>query len=369
MKILPNTALTIQVPGKLMIAGEFAVLEPYQKLAVMAVDRFVYVHIKPDLTKRISLEKYKLQDISWDFTDQLVTIFSEDTRVNFVRESLEIACQYLGELDIPIQNVSLHIESELDDQTSGKKFGLGSSAAVAVGVISAIVAFHLKKKPNPELIFKLASISHVRAQGNGSGADVAASSYGGILTYSSFQAEWLRDNYQKAKSISQLLEWNWDYWSVQPIELPKSIHLCIGWTGRPASTGNLVQQIQNLKATQLEKYQAFLKKSEEAVHNFLEGVMQQNIPLLLQGIKQNREALVTVGKDAHTELETTMIKTLCDLAEDFGGAAKQSGAGGGDCGIAFMPSEESAKRLMNAWKKEGIIPLEIKPYRNGALII
>ncbi|GIO27478.1 phosphomevalonate kinase [Ornithinibacillus bavariensis] len=366
---MPNTAMTIQVPGKLMIAGEFAVLEPYQKLAVMAVNRFVYVTIKPADKKRITLEKFHLQDIQWDVDNYRVTIYSDDPRVNFVQGALDVACLYLIEKGIPIQNVSLHIKSELDDKSTGKKFGLGSSAAVVVGVISAILAFHLEKEPSPLLIFKLASISHVKAQGNGSGADVAASSYGGILQYSSFQAEWLRDTYLKASSISELIDIDWDYWSIESIDMPKSIHLCIGWTGSPASTGNLVQRILNLKTTQIEKYQTFLKQSEKAVSNFLQGAKQEHIPLLLQGIKQNREALVTVGKEAQTELETTMIKTLCDLAEEFGGAAKQSGAGGGDCGIAFMPSEESAKRLEDAWKKAGIIPLEIKPYRNGALII
>ncbi|WP_255259664.1 hypothetical protein [Lentibacillus sp. CBA3610] len=36
---MSDSTLTVKVPGKLMVAGEFAVLEKHQKLVVMAVDR------------------------------------------------------------------------------------------------------------------------------------------------------------------------------------------------------------------------------------------------------------------------------------------------------------------------------------------
>ncbi|WP_033445803.1 phosphomevalonate kinase [Ornithinibacillus scapharcae] len=363
---LLNSKLTIQVPGKLMIAGEFAVLEPFHKLAAMAVNRFVYIDINPSENKNISLEKFQLRDLKWFFKKDRVTIISEDNRVNFVQEAMTIACVYLNENQIPIEDISIRVKSELDDKTTGKKFGLGSSAAVSVGIITAMLQWHLKKTPSSELVFKLASIAHVAAQGNGSGADVAASSYGGVLQYSSFQADWLREEYQRSSTLMALLHKDWKFFSAKKIELPNNLYLCIGWTGSPASTGNLVEKILDLKDHNIEKYQKFLSDSEEAVSNFLTGIHQGDLQLLLKGIRQNRAALVTVGKEAKTELETPMIKKLCDRAEELGGAAKQSGAGGGDCGIAFMPTEESAENLIRAWRTEGIIPLELKPYQYGA---
>jgi phosphomevalonate kinase len=369
MTNLSNSSLTIQVPGKLMMAGEFAVLEPYQQLAVMAVNRFVYVDIQESKTNRISLEKFMLHDLSWEYQQNQVRIATTDSRVNFVEEAMSVAYVYLQENKYPLKHLSLRIRSELDDKDSGKKYGLGSSAAVVVGVITAVLQMHVKEKPDPQLVFKLASISHVRAQGNGSGADVAASAYGGILHYSSFQAEWLREQYQHSKLISNLVDSNWQFLSVRPMKLPSDIYLCIGWTGSPASTGNLVKQIISLKERKPLKFQEFLHSSEEAVTNIMTGIENENKSLLFKGIKQNRTALVTVGKEAQTELETPMIKKLCDLAEQHGGAAKQSGAGGGDCGIAFMPSPESAKALEEAWRQEGIIPLDLLPYPNGAKAI
>ncbi len=352
------------MPGKLMIAGEFAVLEPYHNLLAMAVNRFVYVKIEASPLNQITLEKFQLEKLPWQFNENKVSIESTDNRVNFVQEAMTMACIYLKENNIGLRHFQMHVRSDLDDKVSGKKFGLGSSAAVVVGVITAILKWHLEEDPSPELVFKLASISHVAAQGNGSGADVAASAYGGIIQYSSFQAEWLRENYIRSLTLMELLEAEWKYFSINPIKLPKDLHLCIGWTGSPASTGSLVEQIRGLKKTNPDKYQRFLQCSEEAVDNILKGIHNNNLPQLFKGIKQNRAALVSVGKDANTELETTMITKLCNLAEEHGGAAKQSGAGGGDCGIAFMPTEDSAEQLVEAWKNEGIIPLTLQPYSN-----
>jgi len=361
---LSNSSLRVQVPGKLMIAGEFAVLEPYHKLLAMAVNRFVTVEVDASHLNQITLEKFRLENLPWHFNENKVSIESTDKRVNFVQEAMTTAFIYLKENNISLRHFRIHVRSDLDDKVSGKKFGLGSSAAVVVGVIKAILHWHLEKEPSPELVFKLASISHVAAQGNGSGADVAASAFGGIIQYSSFQAEWLRNQYNQSHSLMELLETDWKYLSISPIELPEDIHLCIGWTGSPASTGSLVDQIKGLKKTNFDKYQKFLECSREAVDNILKGIYENNLPLLLNGIKQNRAALVTVGKDANVELETSMITKLCNLAERHGGAAKQSGAGGGDCGIAFMPTKESADQLVVAWGNEGIIPLTIQPYLN-----
>ena len=63
---LSNSSLEIRVPGKLMIAGEFAVLEPHHHLLAMAIDRFIDIrvvrlqyqsnHSRKIPTKKITLE-------------------------------------------------------------------------------------------------------------------------------------------------------------------------------------------------------------------------------------------------------------------------------------------------------------------------
>lgn len=363
-----NKPLTIKVPGKLMIAGEFAVLEPKQKLVAMAVNRFVYATLKDSEENTVTLDNLNLTDAMWVYDKQTVNIETKDERARFVEFAIEVALNYLEEQSIPFEPFSLSIKSELDDE-SGVKYGLGSSAAVVTSVITAILTRNLPEAPSRKLIFKLAAISHVIIQGNGSGADIAASSYGGVIEYTSFQAEWLIGKYDKKESLTTLVEKDWVYFSIKRIDLPEKLHILIGWTGSPASTSQLVKKILILKTTASEKYYQFIENSKYAVNNFLIGIEKQDYGLILKGIEQNRQALAQIGKDANVEIETPLLKTLSDLAKQSSGAGKLSGAGGGDCGIAFLLSDDKQDQLRTDWEQAGIKPLTLQPYLTGATLI
>lgn len=348
-----------------MTAGEFAVLEPYQQLVVMAVDRYVYATITESRESRLSLPDFGLTDLKWDFSSNELRIEADDTRIRFVEDAMRIVFLYLQEQDVKLIPFRLSIKSELDD-VSGVKYGLGSSAAVVTSVVAAILHAHLPDKPPEKLLFKLAAVAHVKTQGSGSGADIAASSYGGFLRYSSFQADWLLEHHRQANSITELIQRDWSYFSIQPISLPEDVYLCIGWTGNPASTAKLIPQIRGLNDSNATLYEQFLHDSKEAVSLFLKGIEMGNRDTLFQGVQANRYALATVGEKAGVAVETPLLKTLCDLAEQYGGVGKPSGAGGGDCGIAFMPDKQKAGQLQEAWQQAGIKPLTIQPYPHGA---
>lgn len=341
-----------------MIAGEFAVLEPRKKLAVMAVNRFVSTTIEKQEDLTVSLVNFNLMDLSWKFHDHEVYIDTQDKRVHFVESAMSVALLYLEESCIPWEPFKLTVKSELDDE-SGIKYGLGSSAAVTVSVVEAILTMFMPHDVTKDLVFRLSALSHAKTQGNGSGADVAASSFGGVLQYASFQAYWLNEQYKKADRLVDLVDRNWPYLSLRPLNVPEDIYICIGWTGKPASTPKLVDQVLQLKHDKRDRFDAFLEASERAVSKFMNGMEEENIDLILEGIKENRQALRQVGEDAHVMIETPQLTTLCDLAETYGGAGKPSGAGGGDSGIAFMPTEESVQKLKDAWKQAGIKPLDL----------
>lgn len=351
-----------------MVAGEFSVLVPSQNLIVMAVDRFVYAVIEDSEENLLTLENFDLQNLHWNDQGKEIHIDSTDQRINFVEQAMSVACNYLREQSVPLVPFALKIDSELDDQ-SGIKYGLGSSAAVVTAVITAILNKHLTHSPSAKLIFKLAAISHVKTQGNGSGADIAASAYGGILHYSSFQAEWLLNELKRTTTLTELVEKDWKYLTIKQIEFPQSLSVCVGWTGQPASTAKLVDEVLDLKESNLQQFRQFLIDSELAVAKILKGIKEKSISTLLEGVKENRNCLAVVGEDAEVEIETALLAKLADLAEEFGGAGKLSGAGGGDCGIAFMRTIEEMRQLQVAWKSSGIRPLAIQPYSKGAHLI
>src|SRR5690625_108668 len=359
--------LTVKVPGKLMVAGEFAVLEPYQKLIVMAVDRFVYATIEDGDENLLTLENFGLHHLRWKNDNDSVLVDSQDKRVNFVEQAIEVVSVYLREQSIPMTPISLKINSELDEE--GVKYGLGSSAAVVTAVITAILEKYLPDRPSRQLIFKLAAISHVKTQGNGSGADIAASTYGGFLQYSSFQADWLLDELSRTSRLTSLVKKDWKYLTIKKVEFPQNLSVCVGWTGQPASTAKLVDEILVLKEEKPAQFQQFLMDSQQAVEEILNGVTNASILDLLEGIRKNRYCLATIGEIADVKIETDLLAELAELAERFEGAGKLSGAGGGDCGIAFIPSAEQAVELLKTWESVGIQPLSIQPYSKGAHLI
>lgn len=341
-----------------MIAGEFAVLTPNQRIVVMAVNRFVYATIQPSANNQLTLENFQLHNLTWAYTETKVEIHSTRQEKNYVENAMTTAFTYLMEKNIPVEPFHLLVRSELDD-ASGIKYGLGSSAAVVTSVITVILKMFLPTEPSKSLIFKLAAITHVKTQGNGSGADVAASTYGGVLAYASFQAEWLLEEINTTNTLTELVNKNWVYLSVKSVLLPENAYICIGWTGKPASTRELVDSVLSLKEKNAQAFSQFLQQSSQAVAAFLRGAENSDMPELMDGVKQNRKALATVGMEADTDIETPLLSTLCDLAEQYGGAGKPSGAGGGDSGIAFLPSERQAAELRCVWEKENIKPLNL----------
>ena len=51
------------------------------------------------------------------------------------------------------------------------------------------------------------------------------------------------------------------------------------------------------------------------------------------------------------------------IAENFGGAAKTSGAGNGDCGIVITDSHTDVMALESEWRHNGIMPLNFKVHQ------
>ena len=62
------------------------------------------------------------------------------------------------------------------------------------------------------------------------------------------------------------------------------------------------------------------------------------------------------------DIETSKLKRLCEIAEEYNGSGKSSGAGGGDCGIAIVEKQSPIKDIESKWTENGIIPLHLNIY-------
>lgn len=355
---MTHSSYRVKVPGKLLIAGEYAVLEPKHEAIVMAVNRYMTAYIEPSQQNSISLPQLGFDNITWKVQNKHVQFHHSDARLEFIENSISVTLRFLQEKSIPVKPFHLTVKSELYDYASGQKFGFGSSAAVVVAVISAILTLHHHRfyQPALEEIFKLSAIAHFKTQKNGSGADIAAATFGGWLRYTSFDSKWLSKELQNECKLEELLQKTWPNLLILPVQPPENLKVCIGWTKKASSTRAKIYQVQDFREQDLGTYEDFLNESEKAVTRIIKSFERNDVLEAITGLKQNRKALMLLSKETDITIETAKLKALCTLAEKYG-SGKTSGAGGGDCGIAFLNGVEQIQALYHSWQQVGIIPL------------
>lgn len=344
-------------PGKLYIAGEYAVLEPGHPAILVALEQYITVRLKE--TNNLGTIRSSLTNnfpILWTRKQGKFFIDQRENPFAYVAEAVTTTEKYIQELGKKLTFFNIEIESDLDNK-DGRKYGLGSSGAVTIATIKALLKFY-RVAFTHETVYKLAAITHLAINSNGSFGDLAASTYGGWIAYSCFDREWLSRELTK-NSLLEILEMEWPLLSIQPLEAPEDLELLIGWTGSPASTTHLVDLLNDEKAEIKETYQIFLKKSKQIVSQIITAFQEQNLPAIQQGIRQNRELLQKLGSSSRMHIETSALFELCEIAEDYMGAAKSSGAGGGDCGIVLINKTKNHFELFKEWKKAGITHLPL----------
>lgn len=351
-----------------MIAGEYAILEPRHQAIVAAVTRYVHVTVSDSDQHRIHISGSKQGDVTWTYENRQVYVNPSDHPWHFIESAISTVLNYLDDPDDWADPFALAIASELADE-QGKKYGLGSSAAVVVGTITALLyrAYGRRTKLSTDLIYKLAIIAHFRVQGNGSGADIAAAVFGGWLCYTAFSSEWLAQRLNAGIPIRTIAHEPWPQFAISHLILPAPMTLRVGWTGHPAATAPLVQKVQASQYDDSDRYDHFLQASSRAVETLLQGFTNEDPARLLTGISQNRQALSQYGQHTGIPIETPLLSTLADTAEKLNGAGKSSGAGGGDCGIAIT-DQSQADKLAMLWKEKGIEPLLLQVSDNGVTL-
>jgi phosphomevalonate kinase len=366
---LTYSSYRIKVPGKLLIAGEYAVLEPNQQAVVIAVNRYISAYIEPSEQNLLSLPQLGFLNVTWEMNTEDVQFNVSDPQLNFIRNSISVVKKYLSESSVKFQPFHLTIKSELDDPATGKKYGLGSSAAVVVSVVSAILMLHSGEKIRPTLeqVYKLSAIAHLKTQKNGSGVDIAASTFGGWLCYSSLQPNWVLNELQQENTLTALMAKPWPNLSITPLTAPSNLQLCVGWTGEAAKTGPMIEKVEQFRSTNLESYNEFLKRNCSAVNQLLKSFELNDCIGAISSLTQNRKALMMLSEQADITIETSKLKNLSQLAEKMG-SGKSSGAGGGDCGIAFVKGDGYIEELHKAWKNAGIIPLNLCVSEEGVSV-
>ena len=415
------TQVQASAPGKLYIAGEYAVVDGSAAI-VAAVNRYVTVMVddenlptlSPESRKYYGVivsEKENYKPIFWTRSSDGSIEILGDEKYAYVLAAMRVIDSYASECFAPNmdrKSYNLHISSELDDAKSGRKYGLGSSAAITVATVRALCKWY-GLKPDVSTICKLSLIASSMVKRSGSGGDVAASSCGGWILYRAYDRDWLESELGLIKSgesdFSKLLRKKWPRLEFKRINVSKTLKLLVGWTGSPASSAQLVSSVESSVESRTEggaesnvegsvessvsseiahpfTYQDFCNQSEvcvqklaQSLENFsLEESSLEESSIQKSSLKeselnnisacfaQNRELLQKLSALTGTLIETPKLTRFIEDANFAGIPAKTSGAGGGDCAIALTTIYEKNRieSMKSAWENHGIMPLNIE---------
>lgn len=369
---MEEETFVVRAPGKLLLLGEYAVLEEGIPAVAMAINKCIYCHIKESNKIIFTSRRINISKIQFEYKDKKVSLVSKYDEIDvlsFSKNAMEITLRYLEEIGTPLKNFEINILSDLSNQFN-VKYGFGSSAAVTVAIVGAILYLHGYdiNKSNKDIIFKLSAISHFISQGSGSGVDVAASTYGGLFIYKSYTSDWMKRKIQNLNSISNLVKEEWKFFEVNKILVLMNIFFTIGWTGKAASTKHFLEHVKKVKngnEEDIKFYLNFLKTTEKIVEAFIHGIKNGKKELINKSVAANRNLLKELALRANVEMETETLKYLIGVAKKMGFEAKFSGAGGGDCGYAVTYDKKTEKLIKKEWEKYGIHPLDLSIEEHG----
>ncbi|GEM_PF-291328 len=370
---IAERGVTVSAPGKLMLSGEWSILEKGCPCIVLAVERKVYAKAKEAAHSSVKLLDFGI-DTKNTINGTEVKFAKWDERLIFTKHALQTAFKYLAGKKIGPKNFALETRSDISAvRHKGKKMkiGFGSSAAAVVAIIGAVLKLHgvgietLQEKKN---LFKLGIIAHYYAQGKiGSGFDVAASTFGGALAYKRFDSGWLEKELRH-KSVVQIIEYRWPHFEAHHVNVPEECELLVGFTGKSASTTELVKKVQQFKQKKPGQYRAIIEGIKKTTNKIVVALEMGSHLQILKLIGENRTLLKALSDASGAGLETPEHTAMIESAAKFGAAAKFSGAGGGDCGIGICFDAKTARKVKAGWKGGGIAIIDVEISQDGAKV-
>jgi phosphomevalonate kinase len=287
----------VTAPGKLVLLGEYAVLDGFPAI-VAAVNRRATGQFVPGRSP-----ESPLVDIA-------------------VRQAKDA----LGPNRSALPRGSVLVDTSAFFAPNGTKMGIGSSAATAAVSVGAVLEMAgLSVTDSMDLIFNVALASHREAQGGlGSGADVAAAVYGGMIHYT-------RGGSGPA--------------TIRRLPPLAGVEMVVFATGTPSSTVDCLQGVAAFAKASPETHRQLLPPIAEAVTRFEAGLFARDAGEIFAAIAAAHAGMDMLGQAAGVPIVTPVLAHAALLASEVGGAAKPSGAGGGDVGIAFLPDPEAAEEF------------------------
>lgn len=316
------TGVISSAPGKVVLSGEYAVLGGAPAVC-MAVDRRAKVSIEPldSGCNRVTAPGYS--SVAGRFVSRGASLEWLQGEDDF--QLVDAAWRALQPFDKDCLSIELDTRSFFD-AASGKKIGLGSSAALTVALVAAL-------KQSDDVLDSAARAHRVFQHGAGSGVDIATGVSGGLIEYRMEGA------------------------SILPLHWPDGLVFRLIWTGVAASTGIKLDRLKGASHRRSKDALAEAATSMVAAWHSASGVISQ-FPAYIEALRRfSDEHDLGIFAAGHDRL-------AAEAAAD-GLVYKPCGAGGGDVGILLGTSDEQLDEFVTGMDAPGCRPVECELEING----
>ena len=328
---------TVTAPGKAVLSGEYAVLEGAPAISA-AVDRRARVTIAESPGAEHSITTPGYLEGTWLFrvNDDGDLEWQEPIPESTAFVLVEEIWKSFDAGNWPALAITVDTQ-EFRDAATGLKYGLGSSAAVAVALAAALQSFF-----SVELdIGSVAFDAHDRFQrGRGSGVDIATSLHGGLIEY------------QRGGVAARQLQW------------PMDLHHQFLWSGQVAATSAKLVKLGERRANN-NSMQLLNGCAEAIVSAWLTGDCRQ----ILDSFPAFIDALQQFSVDHDLGIFDAGHEGLVQLAADAGVVYKPCGAGGGDIGIVLTDNRDAMTAFCDQAAQQSFQILDIETGEQGVEVL
>ncbi|HEY5925402.1 MAG TPA: hypothetical protein VIV11_27145 [Kofleriaceae bacterium] len=353
-------------PGKLIVTGEYAVLEGAPALVLAMSRRAVAMHSRGPRGSSAFL---------------IAVIEEIEKRLGSGHNAARAAAAVVVD------------STQFYDR--GMKLGLGSSAAVTVAATALALAADHEAVPtiDRDLVLAIASAAHAAAQSTragrdssvmiprptddkldrgawyrarGSGADIAAAVFGGVIAFQRTTPDrvaWPSDAAARGRATTM------DGATIERVSWPSELTLIPFFTGVAADTPTLVSAVAAAREREPVKVDAALAAIDKASRAACQACAARAPEIasnaLLAALALAAHATDQLAAATGLPLVPSTVTAARSALARVGGAVKTTGAGGGDIAIAVIPATEDATQARRYLIEAGCQPLRLSVDNTG----